>query len=219
MQRVVIRLRERVGAQETRNLNVHRRDADVGKWLSWMPPAALPPTSPDIDAMVDGILQHKWAHLRATAKKATGGTPAPPVAAATLPPSYWDDLYDWILDAHVFPPIRALFSLHTPLFHSVAQRLAERQQRPGATTAELATPELRWLALLGVSHKGLHEIKAWFYKYALFNQSDDRYRSWARLLGYDNLYDFVALKVLSRPSFFIVLGNMLCESSARWDGG
>jgi hypothetical protein len=199
VQYVALMLREVVQAIERRNLLIHLRYADVGKWLDWTPgPEPLPPLDVDqekaVRAIVAAIREGRYAPLRIGLKKTGTSTSA----SSKLPASAWDDLYDWILDAHVLPPLRADFDRLKETFHLVARHLAAIQQRPGATTRDMETPELRWLSILGVSDAGVEEIKAWFWKYALFNQSDDRYRHWARLLGQSSLYDFVALKLYLR---------------------
>ena len=199
-------LRRRMLAYEQRSLQAHKRK-DVIKWLEWKHATLVDEGDDDDDEEdvqikddVEAILAPKaFAHIRLNRKK--GGDAAGKKAApgpGELGGTYWDALYDYILDKHIFPPIRRDLDRLKDAFHIIARHVVAQQQRPGASARELATPELRWLAVLGVSPDGMLQIRHWFAKYSLYDQPDDRYRHWARLLGCDDLYDFFALKIFLR---------------------
>jgi len=120
----------------------------------------------------------------------------------------FDAWHSVVAERVLLAPIRARLMTLAPAFRAVAHRIASIITRPGATRRERETPELRWLRPLGVSPQGYAEIRMWFFKYVAYEQPDDRYKHWARLLGKACLYDFIALKL-----FLMQVANAVAQPS------
>jgi hypothetical protein len=120
------------------------------------------------------------------------------VRRALMVTCYWDAFHAHVVQRHVAPSRIAHFRLIAPALHAVADRAARISTRPHVAARDYETPELRWLEVLGMSPERLEEIRVWFYKYGNFDQPDDRFKHWARLLGLDSLDDFLLLKAYLR---------------------
>jgi len=59
-------------------------------------------------------------------------------------------------------------------FHVVAQHVAYEMTKPEATDTQRETPELKWLLALGMGRENWEEVTIWFYRYARWDQPDDR---------------------------------------------
>jgi hypothetical protein len=87
----------------------------------------------------------------------------------------WDVFYDYVVQTVLMPPIHAKLQPLASLFHVITKHVAEKCLDPRTSERDRETPELRWLqAPLGMSSAGYDAVRRWFYRYAMFDQPDNR---------------------------------------------
>ena len=119
-------------------------------------------------ALVRRLHAHALAHHRRQQQESPTGR-HPTNAAPTL----WDTFHDQVART-LLDPVQADLTRMAPAFHTVGRHVAYRLTRAGATDTQRETPELHWLLSLGISADNWKEITIWFYRYATWDQPDDR---------------------------------------------
>lgn len=119
------------------------------------------------DAAVLEQLRRGHAHAVAKHARITEGKPTPA-------PTRWDIFHDYVARTRILAPVQRLLEARASYFHVVAQHVAYEMTKPEATDTERETPELKWLLALGMGRENWEEVTIWFYRYARWDQPDDR---------------------------------------------
>jgi len=124
-------------------------------------------TEAPADAAVLEQLKRNHAHALAKHARTTEGKPTPA-------PTRWDVFHDHVARTRVLAPVQRLLEARASYFHVVAQHVAYEMTKPEATDTQRETPELKWLLALGMGRENWEEVTIWFYRYARWDQPDDR---------------------------------------------
>ena len=122
-------------------------------------------------------------------------------ASADPPPVLflWDVYLEYVVRDVVMPPVCAKLVPLGHAFNLIARHVAHKCTDIRTSERDRETPELKWLRYpLGMSAESYDSVRKWFFRYAMFDQPDDRYKRWTRHVGEQSLYDFLVLKVYFR---------------------